>query len=256
MKIAILLAAYGAGTSIGRDGIRDFDKLCRARFPGFPVRWAYTSIRIRERIAREKRKSDSVSKALMRLFYEKYDAVAIQPLQAIPGREYEDVLQSSELISKETGMGINIGKPLLNSDEEFEIIAKALLRDLPGERLPGENVIFMGHGARHVSVSLYDGLAEALNNLDRSVYLGTLSGKRGLDKILPNLDSDKVWLIPLLSLVGGHALSDMAGEQEYSWKSIINAHKHTCIPVLKGLSQCPAVSQIWLNNLSTALFLL
>ena len=69
MKKAILLVAYGAGTVSGRDGLQNFESLCRARFPNLPLRWAFTSFKLRERIAYERQKSDSVRKALLRLCF-------------------------------------------------------------------------------------------------------------------------------------------------------------------------------------------
>lgn len=253
MKKAILLAAYGAGTVSGRDGIRAFEGLCKTRFPDIPLRWAYTSLKLRERIALERQKSDSVRKALMRLYFEKYESVAIQPLQTISGREYEDVFRSAMGIAEEKGLKIALGKPLLSQGDNLEIAARALLKALPPERAEDENVIFMGHGARHPAVNLYDSLACILSSLDKNVFIGTLSGTRRLEKILPQLCSKRVWLIPLLSLVGGHALSDMAGDNADSWKSRINSSRHECIPVMRGLSQSEAVAQIWLDNLAGAL---
>lgn len=253
MKKAILLAAYGAGTISGREGLRSFEGLCRTRFPNVPLRWAFTSLKLRERIALERQKSDSVAKALMRLYFEKYESVAIQPLQTISGREYEDVFHNAMNIAAEKGLKITLGKPLLNEDDSLEKAAQALLKTLPSERKENENVIFMGHGAKHPAVSLYDKLAKILFTLDKTVFIGTLSGERRLEKILPELRSRRVWLLPLLSLVGGHTLRDMAGDHAESWKSRINLYKHECIPVLRGLSQSALVAQIWLDNLGKAL---
>ena len=89
--------------------------------------------------------------------------------------------------------------------------------------------------------------------MDNTIFIGTLSGERRLEQILPLLSSRRVWLLPLLSLIGGHALRDMAGDHADSWKSRINLNKHECVPVLKGLSQSTAVVQIWLDNLAKAL---
>lgn len=253
MKSAILLAVYGAGTPKGRDGIRYFENSCRENFPDLSLRWAYTSLKLREKIALEKQKSDSVSKALMRLYYEKFDAVAIQPLQAISGREYEDVRASAERITEETKIKIVLGKALLDGTDKLEKVANALLEALPQERKASENVVFMGHGAKHPAMQQYESLAEIMTGLDKGIFLGTLSGERRLDKILPKLSSTRVWLIPLLSLVGSHAMRDMAGDQPDSWKSRINAQKHECVPVLKGLSECQPVARIWMENLSEAL---
>lgn len=253
MKKAILLASYGAGTDMGRDGIRQFECLCRARFPDVPMRWAYTSLRVRERIARERQKSDSVSKALLRLYFERHEAVAIQPLQAISGKEYAEVKESAERLGAETGMRISLGRPLLDAEKDLAKVANALKASLPEEREEGENVVFVGHGARHPAVSLYSKLSDELQRLDDALFVGTLRGDLELENVLPKLNSKRVWLLPLLSLVGGHAIRDMAGEEDESWKSRICASGHECIPVLKGLAQSAEVSTIWLNNLEFAL---
>ena len=42
----------------------DFDRRTRSLFPGIPVRWAYSSAILRQRLAVRRRKSDSVAKAL------------------------------------------------------------------------------------------------------------------------------------------------------------------------------------------------
>lgn len=253
MKTAILLAVYGAGTSQGRAGVQHFESLCRQRFPDYPLRWAFTSFRLRERIADARQKSDSVRKALMRLHFEKYENVALQPLQAISGREYEEVMESVGDIARDTGMRIAVGKPLLNEHCEVERVATALVSDAPKERASDENIIFLGHGSRHPAMRLYDSLADALEKLDKNILLGTLRGERELEKLMPALLSRRVWLIPLLSLVGGHAMKDMAGEDSDSWKSRINARGHECQSVLKGLAQSPEVSRIWLDCLEVAL---
>ena len=72
MKRAILLVAFGASSAQGQSALKSFDARVRARFPGLPVRWAYTSLLLRERLARARQKSDSVLKALRRLCFEKF----------------------------------------------------------------------------------------------------------------------------------------------------------------------------------------
>ena len=44
MKRAILLVAFGASSAQGQSALKNFDARVRARFPGLPVRWAYTSL--------------------------------------------------------------------------------------------------------------------------------------------------------------------------------------------------------------------
>lgn len=250
MKTAILLAAFGASNIQGRKSLANFEAACKSRFR-LPTRWAYTSPLLRERLALQRQKSDSVSKALWRLRYEGYEAVAVQPLQTIPGREYGQVCEACQLISEQTGMACAVGNPLLGCD--LENVARALLKHLPEGRDPGENVVFMGHGAKHPAWSLYCDLNKAMQGLDSGVFVGAMSGASGLDDILPQLNSRIVWLMPLFSTVGGHTLRDMAGSGPKSWKSRLEAAGHLCSPVYSGMLESPDLAAIWLENLAIAI---
>ena len=84
-KQGILLAAFGSGSRQGESTLRLFDARVRERFPGVPVRWAFTSVLMRERLATVKKKSDSVGKALRRMAFEGFSRIALQPLHVVPG---------------------------------------------------------------------------------------------------------------------------------------------------------------------------
>lgn len=252
MKRAILLAAFGAGSEQGRAALQGFDARVRERFPDMPVRWAYTSLLVRERLAAARQKSDSVLKALQRLNFEKFAEVAVQPLQTIPGREYAEICAAAAEMTNTGGACCRVGTPLLHSDEDVAASAAALLRHLPAERLPHEDVIFMGHGARHAAVARYDDLAVAVCALDAHVHVGAMNGAVSLTEILGRLVSERVWLMPLLSVVGRHALQDMAGDGRESWRSRIEATGRSCVPVLKGTAEYAGFAEIWLRHLEDA----
>lgn len=93
--------------------MKNFDARVRERFPGVPVRWAYTSLLLRERLAKARQKSDSVLKAFGRLSFEKFTEVALQPLQTIPGREHGEVCAAASEAVAEDGLICRVGAPLL-----------------------------------------------------------------------------------------------------------------------------------------------
>ena len=72
------------------------------------------------------------------------------------------------------------------------------------------------------------------------------------DLLLPRLTSRRVWLMPLLSVVGRHTLEDMAGDAPDSWRSRIEAAGHTCAPVVRGTAEYRAFADIWLRHLEDA----
>ncbi len=250
MKQGILLAAFGSSNPQGENTLKLFDKVVRERFEGLPLRWAFTSLILRERLAAARIKRDSVRKALQKMCFEKYTHVAVQPLQTISGSEYLSIIEDIEWIENQYKIKVFIGEPLLASDEDVNNAAKAVIKHLPEKRLENEAVVLMGHGAVHAAVKRYEDLAHAVYELDENVHIGTMNGAYVLDDILPKIvNSKKVWLMPLLSVVGTHALKDMAGKGKKSWRSNIEAAGHECIPVLRGIADYAGFIDIWLNHL-------
>lgn len=253
MKTGILLLAYGAANAEAKTGLSGFEALCRSAFPRLTVRWAFTSETLRDRLARQRQKSDSTVKALMRFHYERFAAVAVQPLQLIPGKEYSDAAEAVRKTCAATGLRFSLGRPLLCGEESIPRAACALCECLPGARKEGDSVIFMAHGARHPAGALYAGLGAALASAAPRTHVAAMSSAPYLEDILPALPAGDVWLMPLLSVAGTHALRDMAGPGAQSWKSRIEASGRRCFPILRGMAEYPAVARLWLNNLAAAI---
>ena len=252
IKTAILLVAYGTSSPQGRGSLRQFDAWVRERFPGICVRWALSSELLRTRLTRARQKNDSVLKALRRLCLENFTHVAVQPLQIIPGSEHTDVRADADEAGRLDGLHVSIGTPLLACDEDIRAAAQAVLAHLPEERRADEDVVLMGHGSRKQAVTAYAALAGAVQALDARVHVGTMSGALELEALLPRLTSRRVWLMPLLSVVGRHTLEDMAGDAPDSWRSRIEAAGHTCAPVVRGTAEYRAFADIWLRHLEDA----
>ena len=256
MKQGILLAAFGSSGSQGESALHLFDAQVRARFPGLPVRWAFTSLLARERLAMERKKTDSVRKALEKMIFERYSHVAVQPLQCIPGREYAGVQEEALILSRERDIIIQVGKPLLDSDVDVAAAAAALLCHLPAKRGKREAVVWVGHGTHHPATARYVALGKAVQRLDPLVYVGTMSDASALPSILEELREHRIchiWLLPLLSVIGRHALRDLSGLEKHSWKSRFEAAGIVCTPVLKGSAEYSGFIQIWLDHLELAL---
>lgn len=249
MKSAILLVAFGAASHEARAALAGFDGLVRATFPGYAVRWAYTSPVMRRRIAMVRRKSDSVGKAVLRLGFEGFGQLAIQPLQTIAGSEYSHVVAEARWAACVTGMELGLGEPMLASSAHAPRMARALLSHLPPQRQPHEHVVAMVHGGRHKAGVHYAELAREVQALDPGVHVASLSHGQDLAHVLPALASRRVWLVPLLSVVGRHVLRDMAGSDTLSWQTRIERAGHECCAVLRGMAGQPAFAQIWLDHL-------
>lgn len=276
MKLGILLAAFGASNQQAHHTLRLFDERVRQRFPDLPVRWAFTSDLIRDRLAAKRMKTDSVTKALQKMCFEKYTHVAVQSLHIIPGAEYDDLCADARDMGADTEnemsgslqdagpeflpdllrfQKIAVGKPLLHHDNDVLRAARALLDNLPPERKPEDAAVFMGHGTWHAGDSRYDDLSAAVQQTDANVYIGTMDGNHTIDDVLPALHKagvKRVYLLPLLSVVGRHAMRDMAGRQPDSWRSRIEQAGLECIPVLKGTVEYGGFVDIWIDHLEAA----
>jgi len=257
MKHGILLVAFGSGNLRGTATLRSVQATAEERF-GLPVRWAFTSELVRHRLARSRTKSDSVLKALNRMRFERYTHIAVQSLHLLPGLEYCSVAEACAAAMKEGPLTISLGQPLLATPESIHAAAHALIKHLSPLRNPDEPVVCMAHGSRHDSESQYLLWNECVQKLDPMVHIACMKGMLPLDTLLPRLaeqapPSRRVWLLPLLSLVGRHTLEDMAGASPESWKSRIEAAGFCCLPELRGLADDPAFIDIWMHSLEAAL---
>ncbi|MBQ9537128.1 MAG: sirohydrochlorin cobaltochelatase [Desulfovibrionaceae bacterium] len=252
MRNAILLVAYGAANLQSRRVLVQIDARVRETFPGFSVRWAYSSDISRTRLAKSGLKSDSVTKALQRLAFEHFTSVVAQPLQTIAGYEYTAMQLAIQKVQAVQNLQVFLGQPLLAEEQDLQRVAESLIRHLPQGRKDFEDVIFMGHGSKHPASAMYAALHDTVQQLDPAVHVGTMQGRVNLDYLLPRLTSTRVWLMPLLSTVGRHTLQDMAGRERTSWRSCLEAAGHICLPVLKGTAEHAAIVDIWLEHLRQA----
>ncbi|MDR1489960.1 MAG: sirohydrochlorin cobaltochelatase [Desulfovibrio sp.] len=262
-RVGILLVAYGVAAPAGDKALELFTRRVRGEFPDCPARWAFTSDLLRGRLAAAGKKTDSVYKALMRMAFERYSHVAVQSLHLISGEEYEALC--GEVDKARAGGGperISLGFPLLHGGEDVAAAAAALLAHLPAEREAGEPVVFVGHGGRQDRA--YAALEHAAAARDGGILIGTLSRDGEAEKIIERLrvlcppksadaGGRRVWLLPLLALIGKHAVEDIAGENSRSWRGRIEAAGFSCRVLLRGTVECDGFARIWLNHLRIAL---
>ncbi len=256
MKRGILLAAFGSGSRQGESTLRFFEGLVRDRFPETPVRWAFTSTMMRRRLAGVRKKTDSVDKALRKMAFERFDRIAVQPLHVVCGHEYLEVLEQVKAVCADRAeLCVSVGRPLLDRMEEMPAVTEALFRIVPPERRAEDAVLLIGHGSRLASDDPYGILARAARAEDPAVLLGTLSAGLDMEQFLSEftaLGTRRIWMVPLLAVVGRHVLEDVAGSGEHSWKSRLEKAGFVCFPVLRGLVETPGFARLWLERLEAA----
>jgi Cobalamin biosynthesis protein CbiK, Co2+ chelatase len=256
---AILLVTFGTSVKSAQVALDNIDKRVKVAFPQTEIRWAYTSNIIRKKLAKSGKIIDSPEMAMARLMDEGYTKVAVQSLHIIPGAEFHEVRANAKLFSQMID-GINrvmVGWPLLVDDVTMDKTLKAILDStVPKNRKADEAVVLMGHGTHHPSNAIYSALMYRAQLLDPNIYMATVEGSPSFDDVktlLAKKKVKKVYLVPFMSVAGDHAMNDMAGKEEDSWKSQLEKMGIQAVPVMKGLAELDPVVDIWIEHIKVCL---
>jgi sirohydrochlorin cobaltochelatase len=254
---AIVLAAFGTTTE-AFDTYKHFEEKVKERFPDYEIRWAFTSQKIRLKLAQDKgQKLNDLPTTLQELRAAGYTQVAIQSLHIVPGEEWEKkvVLESRKI----PGLKVTLGKPLLSSKKDQEQVLQAIAQTFPKD-LKDTAVVLVAHGSPSA-----EGTATylAFNRLLRShypnqnVFLGTVEGKPTRKQVMAAVkksNASSVVLLPFLFVAGEHVAKDILGDDPESWKSELLKQKAYHIEgITKGLGYQDGIINIYLDHLAQAL---
>lgn len=260
-RVAIVLASFGSTVKEARDVQALFVAETEKRYPGIRVELANTARMVMNKNKEQGVVVPSLFRALADLADEGYTHVAVQSLQLIPGAEYDGVLavaKAQEALPKGLGK-IAVGAPLLASNEDCDRVAKALVAALPKARKAADPVIFVGHGTHHgVGGLMYPALQWHLTNADAKAFVSTIEGTPDQDDTLtllgkPGGKNSPVWVAPLLALAGDHAVNDLYGDEDGSWKSVLAKRGWQVKEAFTPLFAVPGVRDVWFAHLDAAL---
>lgn len=251
-KIGILLVAFGSSEASAQVSFDNIDRKVKEAYPDIPIRWAYTSNIIREKLAKQSKVLDSPEVALARMQDEKFTHVAVQSLHTIAGSEYHGLRRSVGAFKMMGGFQkVILGYPLMATQEDMQRTVDAILATIPKERKADEAVVLMGHGTHHPSNAFYAALMFQLQLKDPNIFVGTVEGYPEIDLIKELLLKKKIkkaYLLPFMSVAGDHAKNDMAGDEEDSWLSILTNAGINCVSVLKGTAEFVEFVDIWVDH--------
>ncbi|MGM0425376.1 MAG: sirohydrochlorin cobaltochelatase [Thermodesulfobacteriota bacterium] len=256
-KKGILLVTFGSSYPQAQAAFENIEDQVKQAFPDTPVHWAYTSHMVRAKLAEEGQELDSPAQALANMQDQGFTHVAVQSLHTIPGAEFHDLHEVVQAFRSMPGdlEHIQLGYPLLGSDQDLREVSQALLQNIPDERGSQEAVVFVGHGSYHPSNAFYKALAYQLQQEDPLAYVGTVGGSPSIEDIqaqLENEDVQKAYLMPFMSVAGDHAQNDIAGEGQDSWKSILSQAGIECETVMKGSAEYDNIVDVWIRHLEEA----
>ena len=225
-------------------------------FPEYSVRRGFTSqIIIDHVLSRDNIKIDNVTEALERAAANGVKELVVVPTHLMDGYEYNDLV--NELANYSDAFDrISVGRPLLDTDEDFAAVAQAVV-DACAEFDDGETAIcLMGHGTEADSNGVYEKMQGTLTAMGaKNYFVGTVEAEPSLDTVLSlvkNGSYKRVVLRPLMVVAGDHANNDMAGDEEDSWKSVFEAEGYEVLCVVEGLGQLESIRDIYVRHARAA----
>ena len=256
-KPAIVLAAFGTTTE-AFDTYNHFETRAKERFPGYEIRWAFTSHKVRHKVAKEKgQKLNDLATTLRELNAAGFTRVAIQSLHIVTGEEWDKkIVQVSREIP---GLKVALGKPLLSSPQDQEQVLNALAQTFPKD-LTATAVVLVAHGSPSPEgTATYLAFSRLLRARypHQNVFLGTVGGKPTREEAfeaIKKANPASVVLMPFMFVAGEHAAKDMLGDDPESWKSQLLKQKAYRIDGIKiGLGYQDGIIAIYLDHLAQAL---
>ena len=249
------LLAVSFGTSYEdtlEKNIAAIERDLAAAFPERTLRRAFTSGMILRRWKRERGvEIDDVPAALERLAGEGYADILIQPTHVMNGEEYHKLADQAEGFRSRFDK-LTVGVPLLTAAEDYLDLGRALMEILPPKR-EERAVLYMGHGSEHQANSAYALREYAFHDLGRDdVIVGTVEGYPNFDAAIRRLKErpqvKEVELRPLMTVAGDHAKNDLAGEEEDSWKNVLEGMGYRTSCVLTGLGEYPQIRAMFVEH--------
>lgn len=287
-KIAIVVAAFGTTYPSAVDSLLAIVRDIESHYPHTPVQMAFTSNIIRRKW--HSRAGDqayrnahpeipdffynikNVLGALADLQNQGYKTIVVQPTHLTHGEEYLDLeayvegLRSIKTVRErwQPFNKIALGRPLMGTwgprfpyPQDIAKLSKALESDAKTAQAENATLVYMGHGNELLSTALYYELELEMNQRYPQVktVVGLVEGHPDLDEVMQKLavnDNKKLILKPLMVVAGDHATNDMAGNDEESWKTQLQAKGYQVTPVLQGLGDNLAVRRMFIDHLQDA----
>lgn len=258
VKPVILAVSFGTSYADTREKtIGAIENAIAAAHPDYEVRRAFTSqIIINVMARRDNIKVDNVNEAMDRLVADKVTDLVVQPTHIMNGFEYDEMIAAIKPYESKFAR-IRYGRPLMSQDRDFTEVSQALIENTRQYSAAADTaVVFMGHGTEHNANQVYTRLEGLLKNAGAGHYfVGTVEAEPTLEEVIAGIKSlnvSKVVMLPFMIVAGDHANNDMAGDEEDSWKSILEAEGYEVTPVLRGLGEYPKIREIFARHAGEA----
>ncbi len=274
----LLVVSFGTSFNDSRaTDIKGIEDALAKAFPDWSVRRAFTAqIIINHVQARDGEKIDNMDQALERAVANGVKTLVVQPTHLMHGAEYDEMCEALDAY-KDKIENIVVAEPLLGEvgndatviNADKETVAKAVVdtavadgkfESIAKAAEDGTALVLMGHGTAHVAKVTYSQMQTQMEKLGyKNVFIGTVEGEpeetscEAVIEAVKAAGYTKVVLRPLMVVAGDHANNDMAGADEDSWKSMVEAAGLTVETQIAGLGRIGAVQELYVAHTQAAI---
>ena len=245
----LLVVSFGTSYNDNRAAtIGAVESAMETAFPDYAVRRGFTANIIIEHVQRRDGVViDDVTEALARAKANGVKNLLVQPTHLMNGYEYGDLVKELEACAGDFE-SVKIGAPLLTTEEDFAVVAQAMVDAAAGHDDGKTAVCYMGHGTEAASNGIYARMQKHLSDSGHdNFFVGTVEAEptaEDLVKLVKAGGYEKVVLRPMMIVAGDHANNDMAGDDEDSWKSVFTAAGFQVTCEINGLGELEAIQQL------------
>lgn len=261
-KKALVVISFGSTFADTRiHDIGGIEQALAAAFPAYDQYRAFTSNIIRKRLAERGLVIDDTVTVLNKLKAAGYEEVILQPTHLLHGEEFEQKILALKEQYLTSFKKILISKPLIVEDADFNLVASALIAQLP-ECAADEGIVFMGHGTPRNNNAAhghtYVKMQALFDELKAPIVVGTVEDEDApnFEAVLEQIEKrgyKKVHMYPLMVVAGDHANNDMYGEDEDSWKNQIEAKGVATEGHLNGIGRYKAIQALYIQHVLQAM---
>ena len=286
-KNAIILASFGTTVPRAVTSIINILDRVKAAYPGTEVRLTFTSNIIRsiwrkrqadpqkwidQGIPDEVLYAENFITTIGRLQDEGYRNIIVQPTHMFFMEQSHDLLQYVNAIAsirttKERWRPFHkvvMGRPALGMPGDrfdYHIDVERAVETLSGDaeqaRKLNAMLVYMGHGNEHWSTGIYNETQKKMRATypETKTFIGVVEGYPGIEDFMGHLKHEgtkKIILKPFMIVAGDHAVNDMAGPEEDSWKSVLSQEGYEVEAIMEGLGSNDSFADIFVNHIKDA----
>lgn len=276
----LLVVSFGTSYNDSRVAdIKGIEDALQEAYPDWSVRRAFTAqIIINHVQARDGEVIDNMQQALDRAVENGVKNLVVQPTHLMHGAEYDEMMEVVDAY-RDKFESVAVAEPMLGPvgddaaviNEDKQAVAKAVtdaaLADAGYETMDaaaedGTAFVLLGHGTAHTAKVTYSQMQTQMGELGyKNVFIGTVEGEpedtscEAIIEALKEAGYKKIVLRPLMVVAGDHASNDMAGAEEDSWKSMMEASGNfdSVEAQIAGLGRLEAVQQLYVAHTQAAM---